>query len=135
MREVVLFLLTFIFIYMLYYLFTIRKELNKINKRKKKKQGKKKKKIDEAKLPVEINYLVLKYRLDLGKINYFRFLQIMGVTTSFDLALIITLVSFLDSAGLQLVVGFFALIPILLISYHIVGKIYQKKGKMIDVSV
>lgn len=132
MQGVMLFLLTFLFIYMIYYLFTIRKELNKINRQKKGKSKKRKKKTDEAKLPVEIQYLVMKYRLDLGKINYFKLLQVIGVVTSFDLAIVVTVVSFIESTGLQLFVGFFALFPVLILSYHLIGKYYRKKGKIVE---
>ncbi len=135
MREVILFVLTFIFFDMIYYVFTIRKEVNKIRGKSKGKaqKAKKKKKVDEAKLPVEINYMVLRYRLDMNKIVYWRFLQIMGVVTSFDLALVVTIVSFIESTGLQLVVGLVLLIPILVLSYHFIGLYYRKKGMTLDV--
>ncbi len=133
MKELMVFVFTFILIYMLYYLFTIRKELNKIERKRKGKVKKRKKKVDEAKLPVEIQYLVLRYKLDLGKITYWKLLQLMGVVTSFDLALVVTVVSFVTGTGLQLLVGFVLLIPVLLLSYHFIGLHYKKKGMVIDV--
>lgn len=133
MKELMVFVFTFILIYMLYYLFTIRKELNKIERKRKGKVKKRKKKVDEAKLPVEIQYLVLRYKLDLGKITYWKLLQLMGVVTSFDLALVVTVVSLVTGTGLQLLLGFVLLIPVLLLSYHFIGLHYKKKGMVIDV--
>lgn len=133
MKEIMIFVFTFILIYMLYYLFTIRKELNKIERKRKGKVKKRKKKVDEAKLPVEIQYLVLRYKLDLGKITYWKLLQLMGVVTSFDLALVVTVVSVVTGTGLQLLLGFVLLIPVLLLSYHFIGLHYKKKGMVIDV--
>ena len=133
MKELMVFVFTFILIYMLYYLFTIRKELNKIERKRKGKVKKRKKKVDEAKLPVEIQYLVLRYKLNLGKITYWKLLQLMGVVTSFDLALVVTVVSLVTGTGLQLLLGFVLLIPVLLLSYHFIGLHYKKKGMVIDV--
>lgn len=133
MKELMVFVFTFILIYMLYYLFTIRKELNKIERKRKGKVKKRRKKVDEAKLPVEIQYLVLRYKLDLSKITYWKLLQLMGVVTSFDLALVVTVVSLVTGTGLQLLLGFVLLIPVLLLSYHFIGLHYKKKGMVIDV--
>ncbi len=119
---------------MIYYVFTIRKEFNKINRKKKGKIKRgRKKKIDEAKLPMEIQYVVMKYKLDLTKITYWKLLQLMGVVTSLDLAIVVTVIDMITGIGLQLLVGFVLLLPILFISYHIIGLYYKKKGMTIDV--
>lgn len=143
MGEVLLFIFTFIFIYMLYYVFTIRKELNKINGKRKnkwkfkskifKKLKLSKKKTDDMKLPVEINYLVFRYKLDLKKIVYARLLQVVAFVTSLDLSIVITIVSLINGTGPQLLIGFIILVPVIVISYHFIGLYYRKKGMIINV--
>ena len=52
--ELILFIMTFLLIYIIYELFLVRKA--KKDKRRKK--------------PVEVNYLIGKYNLDINKLNY-----------------------------------------------------------------
>ena len=59
MQELVLFLLTFVFVLILYEIFIVNRA-----KKSKKKVNKK------DKDPIEVNYLVRKYHLDMKKVNY-----------------------------------------------------------------
>ena len=63
--QIIYFVVTFILVFLLYYFITIRKELNKDNPKKKKNKN-----VDEAKKPVEVNYLIYRYKIDLKKISY-----------------------------------------------------------------
>ncbi|MEG1495007.1 MAG: hypothetical protein RR406_01705 [Bacilli bacterium] len=135
MEQVVMFILTFGTVYLLYYVFTIRREQRKDKKIKKSsKIGKNKRSIvrtssdKKDNMPVEVQYLVLKYKLDLKDFNYDKFLHVIAVVTSFDIAIAVTIVSLLKGAVWQLLGGFFLLIPLILISFNIMGSIYQKKG-------
>lgn len=126
MKYLGLFLFTFVTSYLIYYIVTIRQE----KKKEKIKSGKKKKKknVDDGKIPVEVSYMILKYHIDLKKVSYLRFLHVLALVGSFDISLIVVIVSQITSVVLQLIVGFFLAIPIILISYRIVGTYYKKKG-------
>ena len=110
--ELVLFIMTFLLIYIIYELFLVRKA--KKDKRRKK--------------PVEVNYLIGKYNLDINKLNYKRLLNIISAVSAFDISLVVTIVSLLDSFYLQLLIGFVLIMLLILVSYDIVGRIYKKKG-------
>lgn len=107
-----LFILTFLFIFIIYELFLIRR--NKKNKTKKQ--------------PAEIQYLVNRYHLNLKKVNYKRLLNIVSFVSALDISIVVTVISLLDNVYLQLAIGFVSIVTVILISYSIVGKIYQKKG-------
>ena len=112
MEELVSFLLTFIFVFLLYQLFVIRRA-----KRKKKKKH-----------PIEISYLVYRYHLDLEKVEYNRLLQIVALVSSFDIAVIGSVVMNFSNFFLVIVVGFILTLIFILSSYHIVYLFYKKKG-------
>ena len=110
--ELILFIMTFLLIYIIYELFLVRK--CKKDKRRKK--------------PIEVNYLIGKYNLDINKLNYKRLLNIISAVSAFDISLVVTIVSLLDSFYLQLLIGFVLIMLLILVSYDIVGRIYKKKG-------
>ena len=110
--EIVVFVLTFLFIFLIYELFLVRK-CKKDKKRKK---------------PVEVQYLVNRYQLDLKKINYKRLLNLISIVSSLDISLVVTLMSIFDGFLLQLGIGFLGTIMMIVISYSMIGMIYKKKG-------
>ncbi len=119
---------TIIFIYLIYY-FWIVFNFDKTGEYKRKN----KKNIKKKKLPAEIEYFVIKYKVDLDKVNFRYFLQLMGLVIAFDLAIIVTIVSYIDALWLQLIVGFILILLIVLISFHILGNYFKKKGLTKDV--
>lgn len=112
LEEVILFILTFLLIFIIYELFLVRKA--KKDKRRKK--------------PVEVNYLMGKFNLDLDKINYKRLLNIISAVSAFDISFVVTIVSLFENFLLQLLVGFVLIMLLIIVSYDIVGRIYKKKG-------
>ena len=112
MEELILFLLSFIFIFILYQLFVIPWA-----KRKKKKKH-----------PIEVFYLVHRYHLDLDKIKYNQLLQNVSLVSSFDIAVIVSIVLNLSNLFLEIVVGFILTFVVILLSYHIVYLFYKRKG-------
>ena len=115
MQEFVLFLITFLFVLLIYEIFIVRRT-------------KKKKKKKEEYEPVEVSYLVKKYKLDLKKVNYNRLLQVISFTSSLDIALIVSIILFIKNFILEILIGFICTLFIILVSYHIVYLIYKKKG-------
>lgn len=112
MKEFILFLMTFLFVFLIYQIFIIRKY----------KKGKAKKQLPE------INYLLYKYHINLKKINYKRLLNIVAFTSSLDIALLVTITFLLDSLFIELLVVLVLAIPTIIVSYGIIGKYYKKKG-------
>ena len=107
MKQVILFLLTFIFVFLFYQIFIIRKAKIKKEKKSKKKLFKKKKnnkgKEDILpKKPMEIKLLESKYKLDLDKINYNRLLLVVSLVSSLDISILVTLVLIIDNYLLQI---------------------------------
>ena len=107
MTEIVVFLLTFLVVLLIYELILVRK-------------CKKDKKI---KKPIEVQYLVNCYNLDLKKVNYKRLLNIISLVSSLDIAIVVTIIGLTNNF-----LGCFLTVILILASYYIVGKIYQKKG-------
>ena len=116
MEELVLIVLTFVFVLIIYEIFIItpikkKKELN-----------------NSYREIIEIKYLVAKYNLDLKKVDYNQLLQICGIVSSFDIALVVSLVAYVNGLLLELLIGFSSATIIILLSYHIVYLFYKKKG-------
>ena len=116
MEELVLILLTFIFVLIIYEVF--------ITAPIKKKRGLN----SDYKEIIEIKYLIARYNLDIKKVDYNQLLQICGIVSSFDIALVVSLVAYVHGLVLELIVGFSSATIIILLSYHIVYLFYKKKG-------
>ncbi len=111
-EELILFIMTFMLVFIIYELFIVRKA----------KKSKKKKK------PIEVNYLIAKYNFDLDKLNYKKLLNIISIVSAFDISLVVTIVSLLKNFYLQLLIGFVLIMLLIIVSYDVVGRIYKKKG-------
>ena len=108
------FLGTFIIIY-LFYLFTYV-----IGK---------KKKYNKDKVPIELVYLIRKYRLDINKVNYKKLMNQIGLVSAFDIAFTATFMfMFVKNIYLSIILGAVMIIPLIIISFNILGSIYKKKG-------
>lgn len=119
---------TIVFIYMLYYIWIA---FNFDKKGEQKVRGKNKKnneKKDQKKMPSEVQFFVIKYNIDLDKVNYRYFLQLMGLVIAFDLSIVITIMGFIKVLWIKLVVAFILMIVIVLLSFHLLGKYFKKKG-------
>ena len=116
MQEFILFILSFLFILVIYELFIVAKA--KKNEKKKK----------DSKQPIEVKFLITKYKFDLKKIDYHKLLHVCAVVSSFDMALIVTLAMLFENYLLQLLIVFVLVFPVILISYHFVYLVYKKRG-------
>ena len=112
MQEMVLFVLSFLFIFFVYQIVVV-------------KRAKKKKNSYE---PIEVLYLKKRYHLDMKKIHYPQLLQVVAITSSFDIALIVSIVMNIQSYLWGIIIGFISIFIIIYISYHIVYLFYKKKG-------
>lgn len=120
MQEVILFLLTYLFTFLIYQLFIVRKV------KRNRKNGKLKRN------PIEITYLTKRYHLNMKKVSYNQLLQIVAIVSSFDIALSVSLILLFDNFFLEIIVGFVSVIILILGSYHFIYLFYKKKGMIKD---
>ena len=116
------FLIFFVLCYVMYLLLMVfRKKFNKFKS--------KKPRVEEA-------YLMGKYNIDFKKFKkkeYRKFLHIISLTNSFILSLTLIIVNTMKSMFLKILLSFVILVPLIIISYMLMGKYYQKKGLIKDV--
>ena len=113
------FLIFFTISYLLYLIFVI---LNKKNNKYKVRKPR-----------MEDSFLTLKFKLDFKKINYKKYLHLTALVNSFIIALTLELVQIVNGIFFQILLSFVFLVPLILITYTIIGKYYQKKGMIKDV--
>ena len=121
MKQVILFLMTYVFVFIIYQILIIKK----VKEPKKKKR--KPKKVKNTK-PIEVSILESKYKIDLEKVNYNKLLLIISLVSSLDITIIITLVMIFDNYFLKILVGFLLTFPVIFVSYELIGRYYKKKG-------
>lgn len=114
MEELIYFGITFLIIYTIYYFASIRKA-----------------KKNKDRLPVEVQYLILRYNIDVNKISYRSFLNTIAIVGGIDVALVVTIISQFDEFIWQVLFGFVFIIPIIVISFMFVGKYYQRQQNII----
>ncbi len=112
MDFIISFIVIFLLVYSLYYFFSVRKARKNKNH-----------------LPAEVQYLIFKYQLDLSKVKYKKLMNSIALVGSLDVALVSNIIFYFDSVLLQILVGIVLIIPVILISFSILGKYYQKKMK------
>ncbi len=116
MEKLLIFVLSYIFIFIIYEVFIVNK-------------AKKYKDDDSKKKPIEVRFLINKYGIDINKINYNQLLQVIALISSFDIALIAAVMALFNNLLLQIVIGLAIVIPITFISYNYIGRKYRKKMK------
>ena len=116
MEELLLFMMSFVLIFVLYQIFIILPAKKRI------KSGNNKKEL------LEVKYLENIYKIDLKKIKYEQLIQICALVSSFDISLAVTFVCMVDRLLLELLVGFLSVIILIVVSYHLVYLFYKKKG-------
>ena len=109
MEYVSWFLFSFILIYIIYYIFYMRKTIR------------------GEKVPSEAQFLITVYKLDVNKFSYRRFIKIVGLVTTLDIAVTATVVAKVEGVIWQILFGFVAVIPIVVLSFMLLGKYYQNK--------
>ena len=126
-QELILFLLSFLFVFIIYQIFIVRRA------KPKKMVNKKDKRVKEPKEPIEVTYLVSR-GLDLKKVNYNKLLFVVSMVSSIDIALVVSIIVLLKVFVLEIIVGFISTIGIILLSYYLVYLVYKKKGMVKDES-
>ena len=122
MEEIILFFMCFLFVFFIYQFVIVKRakknHIEKIN--------------DNWREPIEIMYLVKKYKIDLSKISYNQLLQIVALVSSLDISLVVSIIMLLDSFLMEIIIGFLSMIFIIFCSYHLVYLFYKWKGMICD---
>ena len=113
MEKLLLFGLTFLFVYLVY-LITV---ISKVNKN------------DNFKNSKQVSFFKNVYKLDMNKINLKSFAHVVSLANAFMIALTVTIIELFDKLFIKMMVGFVILIPLMLVVYYIIGKIYKSKEK------
>ena len=107
------FLVVFLLVYLGIYLFVFRKL----------------KKYDRKKMPINIKYLVFKYRLDIVKIGYKKITRTLMLCDSFIVATLFSVTRIVDNVYIRLVVAFLLVFPLFAGVYHLVAMYYKKESE------
>jgi len=114
MKYLIEFLIVFIFTYLFYLLFVILKKKNK--------------KFNSKKVKVEEGFLILKYNIDLKKVNYRKFLLFIYLCNSIIFGITLVVIQIFDDLLIQLLFAPIVLFPLILFTYSMIGKYLKKKG-------
>ena len=116
-------IITVLIIYLIYYFVSV-------SRYDKTGHIKNKKATDFEGLPSEVKYFVIKYKIDLNKVNLRGVLKLIGLVLGIDIAIlsIVVVLLFKDNVVLQMLVAALLIIPIYLISLRFVGNYFKKKG-------
>lgn len=119
MKYIIEFIIVFL-VSFLFYLFAVI--LRKKNKR-----------FVASKQKPEESFLILKYNIDMKKINYRKFLLCIYTLNSTIFAFTAVSIQLFEDLFVQLLFAPIILFPLILISYTLIGKYYKKKGYGKDV--
>ena len=109
MIYVLTFVLTFIFIFLIYLFYYVLKA----------ERGKR--------VPIEAQYVINWKRLNTKLFNYRKFILTIALVTSFDMALVVTLLTLFKGIVWQILFGLVISLPVIIISFMIIGNYYSKK--------
>ena len=113
MDKLLLFVISFLFVYLIY-LITVISKIDKNDKFKKSKQ---------------VLFFKNVYKINIEKINLNKFAHLLSLSNSFIIATTVTIIEFFDSLIIKMLVGFVILFPLTLVIYTIIGKIYKSKER------
>ena len=87
------------------------------------------------KVPSEVKFLIDFYKLDTKKFNYRKFLWHVGLVTAFDVSVVATFVPLINGLIFQILFGFIIIVPVVVVTYHLLGKYYQKVQAQYDIEM
>ena len=120
-------ILSILIIYLIYYIWIII-NFDKQGNQKQSKRDKKKGITREKKMPAEVKYFVNRYNVDLDKVNYRYFLQVIGLIVAIDVSIISSVALLINTLWLQIVAIIVLVIVLIFISFGLLGRYFKKKG-------
>ena len=118
LQNIILFLLTFITIFLVYEIMFIKEYRFKKGKISKD---------DNRKEPVEVRLLKSYYKVDIDELNYSSVLNTIAFISSLDMAIIITIACLAKIGLIQILIALILVIPIIYSSYYLLAKYYKYK--------
>ena len=107
------FVVTFMVIYLIYYFVIIRKN----------------KDYDPNYVPVEVNFILMKHKIDIKKINYRKMLIWISLVTSFNMSLFATIIfRVVSNVYLGILFSLLIIVPLSLIGYNFIGRYFEKNS-------
>jgi hypothetical protein len=117
MESLVLFIVSFIIVYLFYFFFVILFP----KKRERLYKG------------IEATFLIKSYKIKSKTIENKNFCHLIALTNALIISLTVTIANLLNNYILMFIVGLVLLFPQIILYYHLIGKYYQKKeGKNHD---
>ena len=113
MDKLILFLVSFVFVYLVY-LITV---ISKVDKN------------DNFKNSKQVSYFKNVHKIDVDKINLKTFAHVTSLCNALIISLTVLIIQIFDQLFLKMMVGFVVLVPLMLLFYYIIGKIYKSKEK------
>lgn len=111
MNYLLTFIVSFLTIYILYYIVVINR----------------KKGLESFKKGKQLDFFIKTYKLDKKKLNIKSFANTLSLSNSFIIALTLTIIELIDNLILKLIATILLLVPQMIIIYSIIGKSYKKK--------
>lgn len=111
MNYVYTFITCFLIIYIVYFLMIV-------NRRK----G-----LEKFKEGTQAEFFKKVYKLDFRKTSTKKFANALAITNALIMAATITIIEIFESMIIKLIVGFIVIIPLMLLSYKILGESFKKK--------
>ena len=107
------FMIIFLIVYLIFYIFSYRK-LGKYNRKK---------------MPLGINYLVVKYKLDIVRLGFKKVSKTLLWCDSFIITFMFAITKFIDNVYIRLLVAFILIFPTFAGVYHLVAMYYEKESE------
>ncbi len=113
MEELILYVITLLFVYLIYFLLVIKSK-------------RRKNKLFES---TEVKYLMAVYKIKKEALDTKSFPHVIAFANAFIITTALTIVLYLNNIILQFVLGLVLMIILNITIYHIIGKTYGKKVK------
>ena len=111
MNFILVFFISFIIIYLTYFIIVINR----------------KKGLDSFKKGKQLGFFIKTYKLDKNKLDIKKFANALSLTNSFIIAFTLTILELFDNLIIKLLICVIILIILMLIMYSFLGNLYKKK--------
>lgn len=110
-KKCLVFFSAFFLVYLLEY-FIIVKKLKKYNKKK---------------IPTNLNYLIIKYKIDVVKIGYKRVLKTLALCDSFIISFLFVVTDFISNIYIRMITCFILIFPLFKVTYYLIARYFRKE--------
>ena len=111
MNYILTFIISFLVIYILYYLVIINR----------------KKGLESFKKGKQLQFFIKAYNLNKNKINIKKFANTLSLANAFIIALTLTILELIENIFFKILTSIFILLPLMFIMYKLIGEAYKRK--------